>query len=267
MTTAQFLLDPLPAEEVVVLDGPEGHHAATVRRLQPGERIRLTDGRGSVRVGVVARVGKAELSVRCGPIERLAAPSPRIVVVQALAKGERGELAVELLTELGADEIVPWSASRSVVLWRVERGEKALQRWRSTAREAGKQSRRAWLPRVRELASTHDVCARIAQSGSSFVLHEAATVSLSAAVLARTGSSARDDSSALSDSSTAGAQLPEPGQVLLVVGPEGGISPDEIAAFTRAGAVPVRLGEPVLRTSTAGAAGLAALSVLLGRWS
>ena len=261
MTRAQFLIDPLPEEEVVVLDGPEGRHAATVRRIQPGEEIRLTDGRGGVRVGVVARVGSGELAVRCGSIEQLEPPDPRVVVVQALAKGERGELAVQLLTELGADEIVPWAASRCVVVWRGERGHKALQRWRSTAREAGKQSRRAWLPQVSDLAATADVCARIVTSQLALVLHEEATTPIGAATVLQAVTASTEPPA----SEQTGAQRrPE---ILVVVGPEGGISADELAAFLAAGAVAVRLGTPVLRTSTAGAAAVAALSVPLGRWA
>ncbi len=169
------------------------------------------------------------------------APSPRIVVVQALAKGDRGELAVELLTELGVDEIVPWSASRSIAQWRESRGDKALERWRRTAREAAKQSRRAFVPVIADLASTKDVAARL--GGTDVVLHEAATQPL------------------------VEVELPSAGDIHVVVGPEGGISADELALFAAAGAVPVRLGAPVLRTSTAGPAALAALSVRLGRWA
>ena len=227
----------------MVLDGPEGRHAATVRRMQVGEPIALSDGRGGRRLGVVAVVGRAELVLRCGPIERVPPPDLRFVVVQALAKGERGELAVELLTELGADEIVPWAAGRSVVVWRGERGTKALQRWRSTAREAGKQSRRPWLPPVRALATTEEVRARITAAAGAFVLHEDATTSLTA------------------------ANLPTAGDVVLVVGPEGGVSDAELELFLAAGAQAVRLGQPILRTSTAGAAGVAALSVRTGRWN
>lgn len=243
MTLALFLLDPLPEDDVVVLDGPEGRHAATVRRIEVGESVTLSDGRGSRRRGVVTAVGHAELTVRCGPVERLPESDPRLVVVQAVAKGDRGELAVELMTELGADEIVPWAAARSVVVWRGERGEKSLQRWRSTAREAAKQSRRPRLPQVSALAATDAVCARIERADAAFVLHEQASVALAA------------------------APLPGSGEITLVVGPEGGIGADELARFTGAGAQAVRLGEPVLRTSTAGAAGLTVLSVRLGRWS
>lgn len=243
MTRPLFLLDPLPDDDVVVLDGAEGRHAATVRRIDVGELIALSDGRGGRRLGVVTAVGRAELSVRCDPFEHVPAPDPRLVVVQAVAKGDRGELAVELMTELGVDEIVPWDAARSVVVWRAERGAKSLERWRSTAREAGKQSRRPWLPQVSALAATGAVCARIAQADGAFVLHEQASLPLAA------------------------ASLPGSGEIVLVVGPEGGMDAEEVARFVAAGAQAVRLGEPVLRTSTAGAAGLAALSVRLSRWS
>ena len=181
--------------------------------------------------------------LRLRVLSRRAVPpaEPRLVVVQALPKGERAELAVELLTELGADEIVPWAAARSIAQWHGPRGEKALAKWRRTAAEAAKQSRRPGCRRSRALASTADVAARLA-AGRGLVLHEDAAEPL------------------------ASAALPDSGDVVVVVGPEGGITDDELAAFTAAGARPVRLGDPVLRTSTAGAAALAALSLRLGRW-
>jgi len=170
------------------------------------------------------------------------AAEPRLVVVQALAKGDRAELAVELMTELGVDEVVPWSADRSIAQWRDERGEKSLQRWRRVAREASKQSRRPRLPTVSALASTAVIAARL--SGAfGVVLHEDA------------------------DHPLAGLELPSSGEIMLVVGPEGGISEAELSLFVDAGARPVRLGPGVLRTSTAGAVALAALNVRLGRWS
>ncbi len=216
MSPPVFLVDALPAGAETVLAGAEGHHAAAVRRLRPGEPVRLSDGAGG---------------------------RPRFVVVQALAKGDRGELAVAQLTELGADEVVPWSASRSVVVWRAERGAKALARWRATAREAAKQSRRAWLPTVAEPHGTAEVAARIAAAGGGLVLDSDAVATLGS------------------------APLPAVSDLVLVVGPEGGITEDELAACTAAGAHPVRLGPAVLRTSTAGAAALAVLSVRTGRWS
>jgi len=241
VTPPLFLLDPLPAGDEFVLGGDEGRHAARVKRLGAGEPLLVSDGRGTVAECAVAAVTPDGLRVRVRTRRTVPAPDPRVVAVQALPKGERSELAVELLTELGADEIVPWAAARSIAQWPGPRAGKALAKWRRTAAEAAKQSRRAWVPRVAELATTADVARRLA-GGAGFVLHEAADVAL------------------------AGAGLAGSGEVIVVIGPEGGITADELAAFATAGAVAVRLGEPVLRTSTAGAAALAVLSARLGRW-
>ena len=238
-TPALFLLDPLPPGDLIVLDGDEGRHAARVKRVRPGETVLIGDGRGALVSCVAKSVGADRLTARVVDRRVVPMPDPRLVVVQALPKGERAELAVELLTELGADEIVPWAAARSVVQWTGERAAKALTRWRRVAAEAAKQSRRPWVPVVAELASTSEVVAR---ARGALVLHEGAALGLT------------------------GAVLPVGCDIILVVGPEGGIAADELAAFTAAGAVPVRLGEPVLRTSTAGAAALAVLSVRIARW-
>ena len=241
MTAPVFLADDLAGDRVV-LTGPEGHHAATVRRVRVGEAVDLVDGRGtraSCRVASVAR-DVVELTVVRRTVEPT--PSPRVVLVQAIAKGDRGELAVELATEVGVDEIVPWSAERSIVKWEGERGERALRRWRSTAREAGKQSRRAWLPQVLDPHTTAQLAALIPAASAVLVLHEGTTAPL-----------------ALVD-------LPPAGDVLLVVGPEGGVTDDELAILTAAGAQAVRLGSSVLRTSTAGAAAASVVSALTSRW-
>ena len=145
MTAPVFRLDPLPDEPVVVLDGDEGRHAGSVRRLRSGERLDLTDGRGTLAEGVAVEVGRDRVSVRIERRRTAPPPRPRLVVVQALVKGERSELAVELLTELGVDEIVPWEAERCVARWA---GEKSARRWTSTAEAAAKQSRRAYWPLV-----------------------------------------------------------------------------------------------------------------------
>jgi 16S rRNA (uracil1498-N3)-methyltransferase len=237
-----FLVDALPDGDLVRLDGAEGRHAATVRRLRVGEAVAVGDGRGSVRAGVVAEVGRDCLVARCGPVRFEPAPAVRLVVVQALAKGDRGELAVELMTELGVDEIVPWAASRSIVQWHGGRGDRARERWVATARSAAKQSRRAWVPQIGATTSTASVAERVTSASRAVVLHEPAEL-------------------ALTD-----LELTESGDLLVVVGPEGGVTDDELAAFEAAGAQSARLGAPVLRTSTAGAAACAALSVLLRRW-
>lgn len=241
MSVPLFLLDDLGPDRLV-LDGPEGRHAATVRRLRVGEAVDLADGRGSRAACAVATVGRdvVELDVRARSFEPVA--SPRLVLVQALAKGDRGELAVELATEVGVDEILPWAAERCVVRWEGERGARALARWRSTAREAAKQSRRAWVPEVTEALDTSRLAERLAAAAGALVLHEAAAAPL------------------------ATARLPVAGDVVLVVGPEGGLSEPELSMLGAAGALAVRLGSSVLRTSTAGAAAAAVVSARTARW-
>ncbi|WP_181768013.1 16S rRNA (uracil(1498)-N(3))-methyltransferase [Streptomyces albidus (ex Kaewkla and Franco 2022)] len=251
MTAPVFLADhdqlagPARSESgTVVLEGPEGRHAVSVRRLRPGEEVVLTDGEGTGLTGTVASVsGKDRLEVAVTSVRTEAPPQPRITVVQALPKGDRGELAVETMTETGVDAVVPWAASRCVTLWKGERGLKSLAKWRSTAREAGKQARRLRFPEVAEPATTAQVSELLRGAAMGVVLHEEGSVPL------------------------ATAQLPEDGGIVLVVGPEGGVSPEELTAFTDAGARPCRLGPSVLRTSTAGTAATALLLGRTGRWS
>lgn len=223
------------------LDGPEGRHAATVRRIGPGERVDVADGAGTVARCTVVRAARDALTLCVDALDVEPEPSPRLVLVQALAKGERDDLAVEAATELGVDEVVPWQAARSVVLWKGERGERARRKWEQTVRTAAKQSRRARVPVVAPLASDADVRARIAAAARAVVLHEEAEAAL------------------------AGLALPDAGEVLLVVGPEGGIGAAELAGLVGAGAVACRLGPHVLRSSTAGPAALAVLSAA-SRW-
>jgi 16S rRNA (uracil1498-N3)-methyltransferase len=237
-----FLVDALPDGDVFTLGGAEGHHAASVQRLRAGESLVLGDGRGGTAQATVTGVGRATLALRIGKRSYEPPADPSVVVVQGIAKGDRGELAVQAMTEVGVDEVVPWSASRSVVRWKAERGERSRQRWVDTALEAAKQARRAWVPRVADTGSTADIAARLAVARLALVLHEAATVPLST------------------------MDLPGEGDIVIVVGPEGGVAPDELTAFEAAGAVPVRLGPTVLRTSTAGLAAIAVLSARLRRW-
>lgn len=220
----------------VVLDGDEARHAVVVKRIRVGERIALTDGAGTTVAGTVSAVeGKASLTLDVEEATAAETELPRVVVVQAIPKGDRGELAVEMLTEVGVDLIVPWAASRSVAVWKGDRAAKSLARWRATARESAKQARRAWFPEVAEPVGTDEVVALLEKASVPVVLHEAASGPL--------------------------ADLPVPGrgEIVIVVGPEGGISDDELAAFAAVGAEPVRLGSSVLRTSTAGVAATAAL--------
>lgn len=236
MSNAVFLCADL-SSDLILLSGPEGRHAATVRRMRVGEAVDLVDGVGTRCTGTITATTKDTVTVAV--VSRQAEPvsTPRITVVQALAKGDRGELAVELATEVGVDAILPWSAAHCMVRWEGQRGAKALERWRSTAREAAKQSRRAWFPIVGEPVTTNQVAEL---PGQVLVLHESAETPLSSVEVT--------------------------GDVVLVVGPEGGVSPDELSALTRAGATVVRLGPSVLRTSTAGAVAAAVVSSRTGRW-
>lgn len=232
----------LSAGDSVTVDGAEAHHAVTVRRVRVGEQVSLTDGAGTAARVTVTETGKRSLRATVDGVTTTEAEHPRVVVVQAIPKGERGELAVEMLTEVGVDMIVPWAAARSVAVWRGERAEKSLAKWRATAREAAKQARRSWFPEVTELATTEDVTALLAKAGVPVVLHEAASGPL--------------------------GDIPIPGraEIVIVVGPEGGLSDEELEAFASVGAEPMRMGSSVLRSSTAGVAAAAALLSRTPRW-
>jgi 16S rRNA (uracil1498-N3)-methyltransferase len=239
-----FLAERLPSEGAeTMLAGPEGRHAATVRRLQAGERLMLTDGCGELALCEVLDTGRDRLRLRVVRRTIEQAPALRVTLAQALVKGQRGELSVELATEAGVDAVLPWRADRCVARWDSgPRGEKALTRWRETAREAAKQSRRGWFPEVAEPVSTTVLGQRCAAAAGCLVLHEGATDPLPS------------------------VPLPTAGELLLVVGPEGGITEAELATLTAAGGRPVRLGRGVLRSSSAGAVALGAIGALSQRW-
>ena len=227
----------------IVLSGAEGRHAATVRRLAAGERADVTDGDGTLAECVVTGSGPdllelAVLARRADP-----PPDPRIVVVQAIPKGDRGELAVEIMTEVGVDVVVPWAAGRCVAKWRGDRGQRALERWRVTAREAAKQARRARFPEITGPAETPDVARLAAAAALAIILDPDAAAGLHS------------------------LPLPGRGDIVVVIGPEGGISPAEAARLTGAGAVSARLGPSVLRASSAGAVAAALLLSAGDRWS
>lgn len=238
MGVAVFFAEELDGDELT-LEGPEGRHAAVVRRIGPGERIRLTDGRGAWVEGPVVAAGKAGVTVTVDARGSVPAAEPRVVVVQAVPKGERAELAVEMLTEVGADVIVPWNAERSQFRANPERVEKMLAKWRAWAFEASKQSRRAWFAEVTALASTAEVAQLLAGAALPVVLHEEAKTPL------------------------ASLDVPTSGDIVIVIGPEGGVAPGELTAFA---VEPIRLGDTVLRTSTAGVAAAAAL-LARSRWT
>jgi 16S rRNA (uracil1498-N3)-methyltransferase len=242
-----FYVDALPGSgELAVVDGDEGFHAATVRRIRQGEELMLGDGAGALGRCVVEQTGRDGLRARV--VERWQVPpvQPPVTVVQALPKSERSELAIELATEAGADSLVAWQAARCVARWDGARAEKGLRRWRAVARAAAQQSRRAYIPAVDGVLTTAALTQRIgdevAAGATVLALHESADEPLTNLALAQAKS------------------------VTLVVGPEGGIAPDELSAIVGAGAGAVRLGPTVLRTSTAAAVALGALGVLTPRW-
>jgi 16S rRNA (uracil1498-N3)-methyltransferase len=230
-----------------------------VRRTRVGERLLLGDGRGGLADAEVTSVGRDTLRLAVLDRRRVPAPCPTVTLAQALVKGDRGELAVELATEAGVDAVLPWRAARCVARWdEGPRGDKALARWRSTVLAATKQSRRAWLPEVGEPVGTSALAARCAAADATLVLHESAEESIAAAVRELTPAPAPD----LSREADVARGL----EFVLVVGPEGGIADDELASLCAVGARPVRLGPEVLRASTAAAVALGALGVLTGRW-
>ncbi|MFT4043314.1 MAG: 16S rRNA (uracil(1498)-N(3))-methyltransferase [Gordonia sp. (in: high G+C Gram-positive bacteria)] len=248
MSPPLFWVDEVPRVGAeVTLDGVEGRHAVTVTRLCAGETLLIGDGRGSVATcEVVAITGKGALVARAHGYRFVDRPRPHVTLVQGLPKGERSELAVDLATEAGVDTIVPWQAARCVSRWS-GKADKGVAKWRSVASAAAKQSRRPWVPEITELATTTQVRARsaeaIAAGGVVVVLHESADTAL------------RDLPLALAS------------EIVLVVGPEGGIDDEEIVDLTALGAHAVVLGPEVLRTSAAGAITLGALGVLTDRWA
>lgn len=226
----------------VVLLGDEARHAAQVARVRVGERIAVGNGRGTVATGTVREAHPGEVVVDVEERRSEPAPAPQLWLVQALAKGGRDELAVQAATELGVSGVIPWAAERSVVRWEGAKIDKGLGRWRSIVAEAAKQSIRAWVPEVAELATTRAVAEAAADSDTRvLVLEPTAEAPLSSIPL-------------------------DAARILLVVGPEGGISSTELDRLVEGGAVPVRLGAEVLRSSTAGPAALAVMNARLGRW-
>lgn len=237
-----------PDPSTGVLDGPEGRHAVTVKRIAPGERIALTDGRGTVcEVDVESVEGKDRLRGRVVDTHHVPQPAPRVTIVQAVPKSDHAELAVDLATQGGADAIVPWISERTIARWQGPKVAKHVDKWRGIALQAAKQSRRSWVPEVAEPVTTNQLADMIGNLGAftlAAVLHEDARQPLAEALRVHT-------------------DLQE---VVLVVGPEGGIGDTELARMRDAGAVSVRLGPEVLRTASAAFAGLNVIGALTSRW-
>lgn len=258
-------LGSLAPGDTYLLDGLEGRHAGVVQRRGVGERIDVVDGAGLRLTCRVTAVQAAEVTLEVVTVQHEPADGVSVVLVQALAKGDRDELAIEAATEAGVDAVLPWQAERSVVVWRGDRAAKSRARWVATVRSATKQARRAFLPAVGDVVDAKGLAARTAQvvaaGGAVLVLHEEATLPIAQAVLPVLDTGGRGS----------GAEAPvvaeAPREILVVVGPEGGISERECTLLTEAGATLVRLGPHVLRTSTAGPVAVALLSERLGRWA
>ena len=244
MTAPYFLVATEAVDsDTLVVGGAEGRHAVTVKRMQPGEAVMVGDGAGRVGHGVVLSVaGKDELIVSITSRSTVARSEPQVMVIQALPKGDRGETAVETMTEVGVDVIVPWAASRCITSWKGERAQRSLAKWRTTARESAKQSRRAYLPELAPLASTTEVAQLVSSAGIALVLHESGHLPIGS------------------------IDIPRAGTIVIVVGPEGGVTEAELAELTSAGGLATVMGPAVMRTSTAGT--VAAGIVLAGtdRW-
>lgn len=222
----------------VELGGAEAKHAASVRRMRVGEKLQLTDGKGLRVRGVISSVAADLLTISVTEVNQVAEPKLKTVLIQALAKGDRDELAIQACTEIGVNEVIPWAASRSVSRWEGPKIAKGISRWQSIVSEAAKQSLRVYTPQVRELVSTNQLATMVSSFDLVLVLEPTAAEKLG------------------------DVTLPQQGSIALVVGPEGGIAEAEIEQLVAAGARSVALGDSVLRTSTAG---IAALSVVHGQ--
>ena len=234
--------EPLVPGQEVQLSGPEGHHAAAVRRMRVGEAIALTNGRGLKARGVVSAVAPKQLTVAVHSVDTFELPAVTFTLVQAVAKGDRDELAVQAATELGTSKVVPWQADRSISKWDGKE-EKNRERWQQIVDEAAKQALRPWFPPVTQVQSSKSLAKQIAESAGTFlVLDPTAVMSLNQ------------------------VELSSAGEVALIVGPEGGITEAELALFETAGAKRVHLGSGILRTSTAGMAAISVLAAKSGYW-
>jgi 16S rRNA (uracil1498-N3)-methyltransferase len=229
----------------IELAGTEARHAVSVSRLRVGESVLITNGRGLLVDAQAVVVGKDRVSLVVASVEARQPQEPPITLVQALAKGDRDERAIEMATEVGVSAIVPWQSARSVSRWEGDKAPKGQARWQAIVREASKQSIRSWIPRVETVASTKALASGLF-AGLTLVLDPSGEVTLSDAISGHAGKVSSG--------------------IRLIVGPEGGIAPDEIDQFIASGAIVVGLGANIMRTSTAGPVALAVINELLGRW-
>ncbi|MGA0112968.1 MAG: 16S rRNA (uracil(1498)-N(3))-methyltransferase [Candidatus Nanopelagicaceae bacterium] len=234
-----FIVDNLPNSGSLEIDGDEAKHAISSLRIKNGELISVTDGKGGRADAQVISVTGKTFVVELNNYQQEPSSQIKLTVVQALTKGDRARETIELLTEAGVDQIIPWSAQRCVGQWK----DDALEKWRVWSKEATKQSRRSWIPEISEIQTTIDIVKRVKDSELSLIFHETGEKKLS---------------QVLSEKS--------PSSLLLIIGPEGGISETELEAFKLAGAIEVSMGKPVFRSAHAGAAALAAVQTGLKVW-
>jgi 16S rRNA (uracil1498-N3)-methyltransferase len=242
-----LFISPIPTDtkpgSKIKIAGAEAKHAMSVRRLQLGEAISVSDGQGNKARGKVTQLSKDFLELAVESLETLERPTPQLVLVQALAKGDRDEMAVQACTELGIQTVIPWQSERSVSIWKPEKQDKHRLRWQTIATEAAKQSLRPFIPEVAQVLGTRELAEHLKQYDLTLVLDPTANASLTSVQVA-------------------GHQ-----SIAVVVGPEGGISPEELDLFRSAGLSLVALGSGILRTSTAGVAVVSYLQATLGNWS
>ena len=236
-----FIVENIPDRGDLVIEGDEAHHAGSAARIKVGEKINVTNGKGRIAEVEVLDINKRNIGCRILEVRDETRAKVVLTVIQALTKGDRARETIELLTEGGAELIIPWQAARSIGQWKDEKD--AQGKWRSWAKEATKQSRRTWIPEILDLHTTAQVKRRIQDSDLAIVLHENGAEAFSEIVTSA-----------------------PPREILLIVGPEGGISDDELASFVSSGARSIRLGKPVFRSAHAGVAALAAIQAAFGIW-
>lgn len=233
---------------VLTLGEDVAGHAVRVRRIGPGEAVDIVDGQGTRASGTVTTASASELALDVTAVTRDETSGPRLVLVQALAKGDRDLQAIETATEIGVDEVIPWAAERSIADWPAKKREKMAAKWDNLLHAASLQARRSRFPHLHDLVRGTGLVTALSEADAVFALHETAEASLSQAL--------RE----LAEAETT------PERIVFVIGPEGGISDAELAALESIGAAPVLLGPTILRTSSAGPAGLVMAQNSLGRW-
>ena len=234
-----FFSDQISTGQRQVLENEEAHHAIKVLRLNTGEVIKISDGVGNWVSGPIVEIAKKELFISITERGEIQAAKPELVLVQAITKSDRNKEMLELAVEAGVDRIIPWQSERSISKWQSD----SEQKWQVGIKQSCKQARQVKLPQLMQVMSTSEVIKSIGEGGFGIVFHEEASTKFSALTIPNSHSS-----------------------VYLVIGPEGGISEQELLSFQNNGSNVVRLGDTVLRSAHAGFAALSAVQTKLGRW-